>query len=122
MAYSLNLILRADKLRKADGTAPIVLRVTANRKSSQSVTGVRVEPRYWNDKKQQVRKSHHHSAALNARLEAALGKAHARLAEADTNAEALQSLKTDKASFSDFFRAHIAELDKRGKLCDLSRV
>lgn len=64
---SVKLILRKEKLR-ADGTAPVYLRVTADRKSRYTATGVSVRPSDWNPKQQRVRASHDISETLNATL------------------------------------------------------
>ncbi|HEX8386017.1 MAG TPA: site-specific integrase, partial [Rubricoccaceae bacterium] len=86
---SVKLYQKASKVR-ADGTAPIYVRVVANRKSSLRSTGVYVAPRDWNEKRQQVRASHEIAKALNARLadvlhetqEASLGAVSARAVKA----------------------------------------
>ena len=80
---------KASKVR-ADGTAPIYVRVVANRKSSLRSTGVYVAPRDWNENKGQVRASHEIAKALNARLtdilhetqEASLGAVSAKVVKA----------------------------------------
>jgi len=71
---SVKLLLRKDK-SKADGTAPVWLRITANRKSRYVSTGVYLEPKYWNKTKQRVRASHPIAPALNARLQDLLHEA-----------------------------------------------
>src|SRR5690554_1109242 len=64
---SVKLVLRKSKLR-ADGTAPVYLRVTANRKSRYTATGVYVRPKEWNANKQEVRAAHEIADTLNDRL------------------------------------------------------
>ena len=54
---TVKLVLRKHK-RKADGTAPVWLRITANRKSRYLSTGIYLEPRHWNETKQRVRAAH----------------------------------------------------------------
>ena len=54
---TVKLVLRRDK-RKADGTAPVWLRITANRKSRYISTGIYLEPKHWNETKQRVRAAH----------------------------------------------------------------
>ena len=70
---SVKLILRESK-KKKDGTAPVWIRITANRKSRYISTGVYIEPKYWNDKKHQVRSSHPIAPALNTSLQEAMLK------------------------------------------------
>ncbi len=65
---TVKLVLRRHK-RKADGTAPVWLRITANRKSRYISTGIYLEPRHWNETKQRVRAAHPIAPALNARLQ-----------------------------------------------------
>ena len=57
MAATVKLILRSDK-QKADGTSPIWLRVTANRKSRYVSTKISVPEALWDAKKQRVKKKH----------------------------------------------------------------
>lgn len=64
---NVKLVLRTDKMRK-DGTAPIWVRITANRKSRYVATGVRIEPKDWNENKQEVRAGHELADAYNAKL------------------------------------------------------
>lgn len=68
MATTVKAVLRPDKAR-ADGTAPLWIRITANRKSRYLATGIYLDPKHWNKTKARVRKSHPLAPALNARLE-----------------------------------------------------
>lgn len=54
---------------KQDGTFPIYIRITKNRKSSWLSTDVSVRERDWDDKKGKVKPSHPNSARLNALLQ-----------------------------------------------------
>ena len=67
MAITIKLILRNSK-KRSDGTAPIYLRITTNRRSRFKTTCILVAPKYWNSKRQKLRKSHELSTALNDRL------------------------------------------------------
>ena len=86
---SVKLYQKASKAR-ADGTAPVYVRVIANRKTRLVSTGVYVEPKHWNANRQRVRSSHDLAVALNARLrqdlhdaqEAALGASSAAVVKA----------------------------------------
>ena len=64
---TIKLVLRTNKMR-GDGMAPLYLRITVNRKSRFLSSGIFIEPQYWNNKKQVVRKGHPLSSAYNARL------------------------------------------------------
>jgi len=56
--------MRKDKAR-ANGECPIYLRITKNRKPRYVSTGVYILPKHWNKEKEQVRKTHRNSNALN---------------------------------------------------------
>lgn len=60
---SVSIVLRK-KIRK-DGSYPIALRITKNRKSSYIYTGHNVLEKDWDKKKARVKKSHPNSARLN---------------------------------------------------------
>ncbi len=64
---TLRFVLREDKAR-ADGRAPIWLRITAHRRSRYVATGIFIDPRYWNPVRQEVRRSYPNYRALNERL------------------------------------------------------
>ena len=64
---SVKPILRLDKTA-ANGEAPIYLRLTKNRKSSYKFTGLRLDPKYWNDQSLQIKPNHPSSAQYNNRL------------------------------------------------------
>lgn len=74
MKPSYILFLRKDKLNHT-GKAPIFLRVTFNRKKSLYFTGIRVEPKFWNPDKREVRRSHPAYKSLNQQFEQLLLKA-----------------------------------------------
>lgn len=113
MAYSTKLILREQR-RKPDGTCPVWLRITANRKSSYKATGISVLPKDWNKEKQQVARSHDLADRLNAELKCIVHEATAIVLAARTPEEALRAGKTARHSFSDFFQAFVDELDDKG--------
>lgn len=53
---------------KKDGTYPIYIRITKNRKSSWQATDISIKEKDWDDKKGKVKPSHPNSARLNALL------------------------------------------------------
>ena len=113
MNTSVRLYQKASK-RRADGTAPVYVRVTRDRKSSLVSTGVYVEPRYWNKDRGRVRASHDLSAALNAKLQAALTEAQ-QVALAAPSAAAVKSAVDGPAgSMTRVFEAYIDELRRKG--------
>src|SRR5690554_6692354 len=63
---TVRVILRRDKIR-GDGTAPLYVRITQNRRSRLISTGLRVKPSEWNDRKDEVRASHELADAYNAK-------------------------------------------------------
>lgn len=74
MKPSYILFIRKDKLNNS-GKAPIFLRVTYSRKKSLYFTGIRVQPKFWNPDKREVRRSHPAYKALNKQFEQLLFKA-----------------------------------------------
>ncbi|SHE58590.1 Site-specific recombinase XerD [Fodinibius roseus] len=67
MGLTINLTQWKRKKRN-DGTIPIYIRLTENRKSRYLSTGVSILPKYWNSTKQKVRGTHPRSNVLNYRL------------------------------------------------------
>lgn len=110
---SVKLVLRKSKLR-ADGTAPVYLRVTANRKSRYTATGVYVRPKDWNPNKQEVRASHDIADTLNERLLKLRNEAQA-LAFSTPSASAVKAaLDGSGGSLTGYFERFNADLDARG--------
>ena len=99
---------------KPDGTAPIWVRVTVNRKSRYRSTGVAVEPRYWNNAKQIVRRSHPLADAYNATLADVVIEATQAMLEGGTAQAVKERLEGNAGSLSGFFRRYIDDLDARG--------
>lgn len=109
---TVKLIQRPDKLR-ADGTAPVYVRITANRKTRQKATGVYVEPKHWNAKRQEVRASHDIADALNSKLRDTLNEARTLALNAPT-AKAVQSrIGGVGGSLTSYFQRFIDRLDSR---------
>lgn len=67
MPVTVNLTLKKDKT-KADGTIPIYIRITENRKSRYISTGISVKENDWNKRQQEIRKSHPLYPRLNQEL------------------------------------------------------
>lgn len=73
MSITLNLVQLKRKKRK-DGTIPIYISITENRKIKYKSTGISLLDKYWNDEQHVVRKSHHDHKELNKKLKAKLKK------------------------------------------------
>ena len=110
MAVTVKIVLRAGKA-KADGTCPLYVRITSNRKSRFSSTGVYLDPRHWNEAKGQVRKTHPLAAALNARLSDLLHGAQTSALEGGTAEAVVGRLSETAGSLSAFFRRYIDGLE-----------
>ena len=54
---------------KADGTIPVYLRITQNRKYRVITTGISVDEKHWNPDKGEIRKNHPRYKALNSQLD-----------------------------------------------------
>lgn len=57
--------------QRTDGTTPIYIRITENRKSRYKSTGIFIQEKHWNDEGSRsfIRKSHRRSGALNRKIE-----------------------------------------------------
>lgn len=114
---TVKLVLRKEKQKK-DGTAPVYLRITANRKSRYVSAGVAVEPKHWNENKQQVRASHPIAPALNARLQSVLHEAGRQALEAPSAKAVKAKLVGTTGSLTAYFEGFIEDLDKAGRFWD----
>jgi len=116
MNVSIKPILRTSKRRK-DGTCPVWIRITANRKSRYVSSGVAVEARYWNDAKGKVRKSHPIAPALNDRIERLVTDLKQEALSSDNRtAEAVKKSVTGTGgSFTDYFQQHTDCLHAAGR-------
>ncbi len=110
---SVKLYQKTSKIR-ADGTAPIYVRIIANRESFLDSTGIYVAPRDWNATRQQVRASHEIAPALNARLSALLHKAQTASFDATTARAVKATLKGPGGSLTAYFERFIETLRAKG--------
>lgn len=67
MKVSLHNIIRKDRLNRK-GEAPVYLRITKGRKTAFISTGIRLEPKYWDEKREKVKTNHPNHGELNALL------------------------------------------------------
>lgn len=117
MGATVNLVLRSDK-KKADGTCPIWLRFTANRKSRYVSTKISVPEKQWNAKKQQVSKSHEIAPALNRKLQTLLNEAREKALDASSAAAVKASIGANSGSLTAYFQSFIERLDSKGRFWD----
>ncbi len=115
MSATVKLVLREAKAR-ADGTAPIYLRVTANRKSRFRATGIRVHPRHWNAQRQKVRAAHDLAAAYNDRLRRLVNEAQTAALDAPSADAVTAALGGSGGSMTAYFERFIGGLEARGAL------
>ncbi len=107
--------LRTDRVG-ADGTAPLYLRITHHRRLYRVTTGIRLAPADWNDRKQEVRRSHPLAKALNTRLRDLLIEAQRLSLKHPNDPEAVRAaLKGPRGDVLDFARRHIARLTQQGR-------
>jgi len=105
--------LRTDKTG-ADGAAPIYLRITHRRRLWRIATDVRIPPEAWNDRKQEVRRSHPLARAINARLKDLLIEAQRLALEHPNNPEAVRAaLKGARGDVLEFAHKHAETLRRQ---------
>lgn len=68
MGLTVNLVQLKRKKRK-NGEIPIYIRITEDRKSRYKSTGISVLPKDWNERNQEIRKSHPRASVLNTQLD-----------------------------------------------------
>ncbi|MFD1258100.1 phage integrase SAM-like domain-containing protein [Mucilaginibacter terrae] len=114
------VILR--KKPKADGTCPLALRITKDRKSSYVYLGYHLLESDWDAVKQRVRKNHVNSVRLNNMIAKKLAEASDTAIEMDTNHAGASSKAVVKkikpnsgASFIKQSEAYLAILKEAGK-------
>lgn len=74
MPATFKLSLRPDK-ENIKGEHPIYLRITCDRKKRYLNTGIKLEPKYWHDKNEVVRRSHRTYSKINDELDRLVEKA-----------------------------------------------
>ncbi|GIV60035.1 MAG: integrase [Rhodothermaceae bacterium] len=111
---SVRIVQRKDKTR-ADGTAPLYVRITARRRSRYVSTGIYVEPRHFNEARQEVRRSHPLSDAYNARLADLRLEAERAALEADAPEAVKDALQGRAGSLTRYFERFIEGLEQAGQ-------
>ena len=106
-------VLRTQKA-KANGEAPVWLRVTHARRSRfYTETGVAVQPEEWDDRRKEVKRRHDLSKAYNQRLEKLRSRARAAALQASSAEEVVEALKREGGSsdsLSSFLDQYIRHL------------
>ena len=122
---SVKLVLRK-KINK-DGTFPLAIRITKDRKSSFIHLGKHIKETDWDEVKQRVRKSHPNSGRLNGFLIKRISEANDKLLEMETqkNEGSAKTVKkkirpTTGYSFFKQAEVYIDELIKNGKFNRMS--
>lgn len=69
--YSVSVFMRYDKISKKKQDAPVVVQIYRDGERTQK-TVFRIKPEYWDEEKQQVRKSHSNSTEKNFQIKKAI--------------------------------------------------
>jgi len=102
---------------KKDGTAPVTIRCYQNKIVKYVQTGVSVEPKYWNNNRQEVKKSHPDYFILNNRIHEQLVKMRCFENQMINRYGSLHvaqivlytDFKSGQISFTDFFRQELED-------------
>lgn len=86
---TVKIILRKEE--KADGTYPLAIRITKDRKSSYIYLEYSIKPSDWDEKLQRVKKSHPNSARLNNFLLKKLSEANDKALEVESQKDYVSS-------------------------------
>ncbi|MBO9637228.1 MAG: site-specific integrase [Siphonobacter aquaeclarae] len=120
MASSLKVVLRSKADR--DGTFPLALRITVDRKSSYIYLGQSLKASDWDEKAEKVRKSHPNSARLNNLILQKKAEANDHLLQMEAQKKAVsaevvrsQIRSTGGSSFFDLAEVFMENLRKSGK-------
>jgi len=117
MPTTLKLLSRTSKTKK-DGTVPVWLRITANRKSRFQSTGVAVLPKHWDADKQRIKKSHPIAPALNRKLQEILIEGQTKALEVESAQGVKDLMGGSGGSFTAYFESFIESLERQGKYWD----
>ena len=122
---SISAVLR--KNQKADGTYPLVIRITKDRKTTFISLGHHLNLSDWDAKKQRVKKSYPNAAQLNHMIANRLAEANGKLIELETNNTDTSSRVIgkafQKAKENTFFKQadiYLRQLEQAGKFNRLS--
>ncbi len=118
---SISVVLRKKKNSKNE--LPIAVRITKNRKSSFLYTGQYIEEKFWDVKKQRVKKSHPNSTRLNNFILKKLSEANEKLLELESIDEPVSAQNVTKEiksvkkanSFFELAEVYLQQLETNGK-------
>lgn len=117
---AIKVVLR--KKENKDGTLPLAIRITRDRRTSYIYLGYNIQEKHWDKDAQRVRKSHPNSVRMNNFIIAKLAEANEKALELDTakkhvSAKAVTQKIKPKAGDSVFSQAelYIARLKEDGK-------
>ncbi len=113
---------------KKDGTFPIALRITQNRKTRYIFTGKYILEKDWDDKASKVKKSHPNSTRLNNFLINKLGEANKALLDLEAEDKVISSKQVKReitnplssTNFNDVAQDFLKELENNNKLSRLA--
>ena len=115
------VVIRKDKLSKSTNEVPICLRITKDRKVAYKTLS-HIDPQYWDDKRQCVKKQHPNATEINTNIvkeRAALEKETYFLTLADDtiNIATIRNKINDRTSFDlfEYANKYIEQLYKEGK-------
>jgi integrase len=104
---------------KKDGTIPIYLRITQNRKYKLLSTGISIDEKHWNPDKSEIRKNHPRNKFLNSQLERFVYEAKKTLEslpdsekKAGAIKEALQVNPADQDNFFEYANMFVDKLEQ----------
>lgn len=122
---TVKIVLRKN-YKKKEGTFPIALRITQNRKSRFIFTGEYIKESDWNSKEGLAKKSHPNSKRLNNYLLKKLSEAHSVALDVQTNQNSTSSnsikkkiVGKDKMDFFEVSKIHLSAIRKRKKIGQL---
>ena len=111
MATTAKFTLRVNK-RRSDGTVPIYLRITMDRRSRYIATGIYIAPRFWNAERQSVRRNHDLSGTYNAKLHDLRMETERYRLDAVSAHEVKQRITGTGGSLTDYLEQYINRLDQ----------
>lgn len=114
--------------QKKDGTFPLALRITHNRKTRYNFTGKYIFEKDWDAAASKVKKSHANSTRLNNFLLTKLKEANKTLLDLETEDKSISSKQIkkeitaplNKKSFNEISQIYLKELEDNKKLTRLS--
>ena len=126
---TIQLVLRED-ITRADGTAPVYLRITQDRRSRYLKSEVAVEPKYWIKDKGRVRRSHPEHHVYNDALErlytdakrVSLDLKGARTGRPSALAVKRELKGEGSSAFFPFAETYAAGQERRGKYWEWKKV